>query len=1015
VRDSRSPDDPLTIPARTPVPSRPTFPVLASIAPVGVAVAIWAVTQSPLSLVFAGFAPVVALASLLDSKRLARRASRRAESDWQAAAAALRVLIAERHSAERSERARLFPSSGAVVEARPGDLSRWKAGGDARGILTLGIGEVPSSLRLHGTADSSEARALRAQALTLREAAVCVQARGGIGVLGPPALARAVVRGYLLQLAHTLPPGDAVIASLPPNGWDWAERLPLSAESAPRRDGRLALVVKEQFDPDGRSAPRQNGPDAIEITLAKTAERLPPGCATVLEVLGPRSARVLSCAEVGGTETVRPECISLATAGRVAGALAELARSAGVVHSHATVPTCVEFATLEQPRRSGRDSLACAIGRDHEGTTVLDLVSHGPHAVIGGTTGSGKSELLISWLAGIASGRTPAEVCFLLVDFKGGATFQSLSRLSHCVGVITDLDDREARRALDSLRAELRRRERALAASGVRDISELPAGATLPRLVVAVDEFATMVTSFADLHAVFVDIAARGRSLGVHLILCTQRPAGVMREALMANCGLRLSLRVNNPSDSSAVVASDAAARLPADRPGMAILLASGSEATIQVATTTQADLDVIAASVSALQPARRPWLDPLAPTIPLATLPLSADCFVLGVEDRPAEQLQSPALYDPRTQGSMIVVGMQGSGKSQLVEILHSQSRTGYEVVVVPPDIEGAWDSVNELVTCCSRAPSDQPPRGDDRLLVLIDDVDSLLARLSAEYQAPFSDRLSTLLRDGAAHGIHLVVTTQRVTGPIHALVPMFGETLLLRMPSRQEHLLAGGDPELYAEQTRPGAGQLRGNLIQLATCEARVRPVRAARGLARSRAAHPPLDLAPGRSYALVTPTPAMRSAQLNAVGTTPIRIIDLAVTPASTHRGSDELTVVNVRECVVFVGDADAWQQHWALLNAIRQRAKIVFDSCSLSEIRAITRRRELPPPLAAGSGAVWVLDELGRFSRATLPHATTDVPRIDDSGIEGSQASSASETELDSSPRADATAPLVTEPP
>src|SRR5690606_26247863 len=150
----------------------------------------------------------------------------------------------------------------------------------------------------------------------------------------------------------------------------------------------------------------------------------------------------------------------------------------------------------------------------------------------------------------------------------------------------TDLDPSAARRALESLRAELRHRERRLADAGVRAIDELTPGAEpLPRLVVIVDEFAAMIGDFADLHALFADIAARGRSLGVHLVLCTQRPAGVLRDSVMANCTLRISLRVNNAADSSAVIGTPDAAALPARPLGRAIVsVAGGRPRRVQVA-----------------------------------------------------------------------------------------------------------------------------------------------------------------------------------------------------------------------------------------------------------------------------------------------------------------------------------------------------------------------------------------------------------------------------------------------
>src|SRR5690606_3260836 len=155
---------------------------------------------------------------------------------------------------------------------------------------------------------------------------------------------------------------------------------------------------------------------------------------------------------------------------------------------------------------------------------------------VGGTTGSGKSELLNTWILATLDDRTPAEVTVLLVDFKGGAAFAPLAGLPHCVGLVTDLDGPLAARAAISLRAEIRRREQVLAHSRARSIDE--AGGGVPRVIVAVDEYASVLGEDPELHALFSDLAARGRSLGIHLILCTQRPSGVVRDAILANCPL---------------------------------------------------------------------------------------------------------------------------------------------------------------------------------------------------------------------------------------------------------------------------------------------------------------------------------------------------------------------------------------------------------------------------------------------------------------------------------------------
>src|SRR5690606_29972212 len=121
------------------------------------------------------------------------------------------------------------------------------------------------------------------------------------------------------------------------------------------------------------------------------------------------------------------------------------------------------------------------------------------------------------------------QVVFVLADFKGGTAFEPLRELAQVAAVITDLDDEGARRGVSSLTAELRRREAVLAAAGARDIGD--SAVRMPRLIIVVDEFAALLQEHPDLGAVFTDLAARGRALGMHLILGTQRASGVIREA----------------------------------------------------------------------------------------------------------------------------------------------------------------------------------------------------------------------------------------------------------------------------------------------------------------------------------------------------------------------------------------------------------------------------------------------------------------------------------------------------
>jgi S-DNA-T family DNA segregation ATPase FtsK/SpoIIIE len=971
-------------------------------------------TQSPFALVFAALSPIVAIASLVDGRRQSRRLRRRAAVERTAALARLRAAILERHEHERAELARRFPSAAVILAAPPDDVTRWRADEQTRGAVSLGIGDVGSGLRLTGAADAAvaddEERALRALAAQLPDAAVVADAALGIGVVGGPELARALARGYLLQLAHTLSPATAGIDALPESGWEWAASLPhavLGTGSIPRE---ARIVVTEAFghDPAASSAAtvarRQpvratatgDGGITLGLALAERVERLPASCRIIVRVEGPGAARIIASADDALTGPIRPELVTAEQAATCAAALGAYARAAGAGGHDETIPARVLFAEITAAQHSPAEptpqSLAAPIGLGESGAVSVDLVADGPHAVIGGTTGSGKSELLVTWVTSMAAGRSPDEVTFLLVDFKGGASFAPLTVLPHCVGVVTDLDAGEAARALESLGAELRFRERMLADVGAKDIAEVTVRGRLARLVIVVDEFAAMLDTFPDLHALFVDIAARGRSLGVHLILCTQRPSGVVRDALLANCGLRLSLRVNNGADSLAVIGTPAAAALPAARTGLCIVARDSEQRTLQIASTSASDIESVAEGWNGAAAPRRPWLDPLPAVIPLEILPPQAGfAFVLGVEDVPSAQRQRPSVYHPERDGGLLVLGAHGTGKSTLIATLASQRSAGTTVSIASSDLESAWDALRDAVLRCSRGRGAGFGEAEVPRLVLVDDLDSLYARIGEEYQQALIDMVGTLLRDGPAVSVYLVATAQRLPGPLQGLLPLFGDRLILRMSSRQEHVLAGGEHSLFDGKAVPGAGTRGGHRVQLARSGALAEDsdgeawVEASNGgsprASESRRNAPPIRFSGGESYLLVTRAPARRVAELRAALGETTRVIELgtqaldtrALDPRVTERlalDTGTAAVPGAEGPMVVAGDPEAWQAQWSLLGALRARATLIFDGCSLADVRAIARRRELPPPLGPGTDRVWLCDREGRFSRASL---------------------------------------------
>lgn len=220
--------------------------------------------------------------------------------------------------------------------------------------------------------------------------------------------------------------------------------------------------------------------------------------------------------------------------------------------------------------------LAAPIGLRDDGTQQWwNLTAHGPHALVAGTTGAGKSELLQTIILSLALRYRADELNIALVDYKGGASFADCDRLPHVVGQVTNLDRTLAMRALAGFQRELHRREELLAARRCTNLEELrkkqpqecPA-----RLLIVVDEFRAMADDLPDFLPGLLTVAAQGRSLGVHLILATQRPGSAISQDIRANISLRACLRVSDAQESNDVIEDPAAALIPATAPGRALL-----------------------------------------------------------------------------------------------------------------------------------------------------------------------------------------------------------------------------------------------------------------------------------------------------------------------------------------------------------------------------------------------------------------------------------------------------------
>jgi S-DNA-T family DNA segregation ATPase FtsK/SpoIIIE len=868
--------------------------------PVVGALGFWAFTGSAFALWFALLGPLIAVAGVADGMRTARRGRRAAERDAADTLGRVRVQVEERHLAER-EALRIRHPDVAGYLARPEQI--WRAGTERAGRVTVGRGVMPSDTRVATAGAHPDDLRLAQAARTLEDAPVPVSLGSGCAVVGPDTVARAVMRSLLLQVAMVHAPGEVEIVAVD-DGERWVDALPHAARAGGRR------VVWT----------RAGGalPDADVVMLcARPGEPLPPQCALVITLTGPGSARV----EIGvDSHEVEVEAVGAAQAGLVARDLAE--RSAAGGSAGDTGGPVALSALRPAMREHSREGLPVAIGMSAGAPYEVDLVRDGPHAVVTGMTGAGKSELLVTWVAALCARYTTADVAFLLADFKGGTAFEPLAGLPHVTGVLTDLDGRSAGRAIESLRAEIRHREGVLAGAGERDVRAVD----LPRLVVIVDEFAALRDAHPELEPLFADLAARGRALGIHLILGTQRAAGVIRDALLANCGLRISLRVADPYDSTAIVGTPDAAALPGgpEARGLALIRRAADTRPARVRIALSGPVDVSAAADGAGLAPRATWLPELPTAIGLDGLRTSRPGIVLGLGDEPDHQRQEPALLSREGRG-LLVVGGPGSGKTTALRTIAAQVPAR---LWVNPDPEHAWDAL-------SAAALHPPPPGT---AVFLDDLDALTGRLPDEYGRAAAEAIERLIRDAGSLGLQVFAAAQRLTGLAGRVADLFPTRLVLATPSRTEHVAAGGEASGYLASAPPGRGTLDRRVVQVALApESPAQDAPAAVALW-----HPPIGIS-----GFVTRRGAPEALERWERSGVRVRAVDAPDDPTAPEPGGR----------VLLVGDPEQWMGRPRLLERMRSTSVLLIDAACGRDIRLLTGDRDLPPYAKPHRGRAW----------------------------------------------------------
>lgn len=230
-------------------------------------------------------------------------------------------------------------------------------------------------------------------------------------------------------------------------------------------------------------------------------------------------------------------------------------------------------------------SMSAPIGVSKTGIVALDLhdKAHGPHGLVAGTTGSGKSEILQTYILAMTTLFHPYEVGFVIIDFKGGGMVNQFRELPHLLGAITNIDGKAINRSLKSIKAELQKRQRLFADADVNHIDKYikkykagEVSTPLPHLIIIVDEFAELKAEQPEFMKELISAARIGRSLGVHLILATQKPSGQVNEQIWSNSRFKLCLKVQSQEDSNEVLKSPLAAEIK--EPGRAYLQVGNNE-----------------------------------------------------------------------------------------------------------------------------------------------------------------------------------------------------------------------------------------------------------------------------------------------------------------------------------------------------------------------------------------------------------------------------------------------------
>ncbi|MCB5273847.1 ESX-1 secretion system protein EccCa1 [Arthrobacter sp. SO5] len=725
--------DPITV-ATTSATAHRGVLVATAVLPLAIGIGLAVITGMWMFLAFTAVSAVSVLVPVVSGRRQRRE---------------LRSAVGAAVREDRERRRRSAPSAAQLlVRGAPGPFPVSPAG-PGRVWLRLGLAEQTANIRLEPPDSAFRRPPLGLMPVTLDPAPAATTVRG------PQSAVAGLVRSFLLQLAvypvarRTRVLIHGPLGSLPLNARFLAaatlscdEAATLAAlEAGPGHgyDRGLLMILAGAGSSLLCAAAARNGWQVIDCSATEPASHAGPSTGQSV-VLGERTGRLSSDhASLEFIPDLVPDPVfDRFCRGSGSADVPEEAAPPAAIPDACSLSDVLTLSATAIARRWSESALhpglPAVVGISGSGPVRLDLQSDGPHFLVAGTTGSGKSEFLRTLVASLAGSHPPGRLNLLFIDFKGGSGLGPLTGLPHCVGLLTDLGTKDIGRTLVSLRAEVRRREELLGACRAPDLRAYEsldgAQLQLPHLVLVIDEFRMLVEEAPEALAELMRIAAMGRSLGIHLVMATQRPQGSITADIRANVTSSIALRVQSEMESLDIINSKLAAAIPITVPGRAyvvrgneapeefqtatVLPSAAREEPVIVAVMTAAEflcrtpasvsvdpeptagssssraLAPLIEATTALweslggSPPRRPVADPLPARLafPLDALPADVghEMVRLGRLDLPEEQRTTELRWSPSRHGHLGLVGGGPGGTDAALALAVDQLLSGQQ-----------------------------------------------------------------------------------------------------------------------------------------------------------------------------------------------------------------------------------------------------------------------------------------------------------------------------------------------